>query len=327
MKARVLIFVLLFAASLSAGVVVHNADYHGLKAITLRNRSALVIVVPKTGRILSFQLCDYKKCEENPIWNNPQLGAGLKPDGEGWTNYGGDKSWPAPQSDWPKITGKGWPPPTGFDHMPFVASTKGSTLILTSPVDPSYGIRVRRTISLDESKPVLHVETTYEKISGSPIDVSVWTITQLNSPDRGYILLPERERFPGGYLKTTRSGPNDPYPFESVSLEGRLLSFTRDPKIKRKLGSDGDRLLWVGKTQTLLIEQKGSDNSEARYPDDCHSQIYTNPDELPYVEFELFSPLRKMNKGDTASLAVTYRLAKRDTNDSTAEAKHIFGIQ
>src|SRR3569832_80877 len=186
-------FFLLFSVSLSAGVVVHNADYHGLKAITLRNRSALVVIVPKTGRILSFQLCDYRKCEANPIWNNPQLGAGLKADDEGWTNYGGDKSWPAPQSDWPKVTGKGWPPPTGFDHMPFTADIKGSTVKLTSPVDPSYGIRVTRLISLDDSQPILHVTTTYEKVQGEPVYVSVWTITQLNSPERGFVLLPENE--------------------------------------------------------------------------------------------------------------------------------------
>jgi hypothetical protein len=326
MKVRAILFLLSFSISLSAGVVVHNADYHGLKAITLRNRSALVTVVPKTGRILSFQLCDHKKCNDNPIWNNPQLGAGLKADDEGWANYGGDKSWPAPQSDWPKITGKGWPPPVGFDHMPFVASTKGSMLILTSPVDPSYGIRVRRTISLDENKPVLHVETEYEKVSGAAVDVSVWTITQLNSPERGYILLPESGKIPGGFTKPPHDSPNGPYPFEDVTVRGRLLSFTRDPKTKRKLGSDGDRLLWVGKTQTLLIEHNAQAKSDARYPDDCHSQIYTNPDELPYVEYELFSPLKNMKGGDTASLSVTYRLAKRTTGDDTGEARSIFAI-
>src|SRR3954451_8363184 len=131
MKQRFFVLLLLSAIPLSAAVNIRNSEYHGLKSITLKNGSAQVVIVPAAGRIMSFQLCSHRLCGENPIWNNPQLGAGLKPDDEGWTNYGGDKSWPAPQSDWPKITGKGWPPPTGFDHMPFIAEINGSSVKLT----------------------------------------------------------------------------------------------------------------------------------------------------------------------------------------------------
>ena len=327
MKLRILSLTLLLATPLLAAVTIQDSEYHGLKAIRLKNRSAQVVIVPAAGRILSFQLCTDEKCSENPIWNNPQLGSGLKPDDEGWTNFGGDKSWPAPQSDWPRITGKGWPPPTGFDHMPFTASTAGNTVILSSPVDPSYGIRVRRVISLDADKPVLHVSTTYEKTQGDAIDVAVWTITQLNSPQRGFLLLPKNENIPGGYIKPARLGPNDPYPFESVSREGRLLSFTRDPKTKRKLGSDADRLLWVGETQSLLIERLSTIGSNLKYPDNSHSQVYTNPDELPYVEFELFSPLQKMKGGDSATLHATYSLIIRKLTDDLAEARRILRVQ
>lgn len=324
---RAFALVLLLAAS-GLAQQVSNSDYHGLKAITLKNASAQVIIVPAAGRILSFQLCENSKCADNPIWNNPEIGASLKPDDEGWTNYGGDKSWPAPQSDWPKITGKGWPPPIGFDHMPFTAQTSGDTVTLTSPVDPSYGIRVRRVIALDKHKPVLHVATTYEKVQGQPITVSVWTITQLNAPERGYILLPVKGQIPGGYTRPPHDSPNGPYPFENLSVSGRLLSFERDPKVKRKLGSDGDRLLWVGKTQSLLIEQKPSTITDAKYPDDgSHSQIYTNPDELPYVEFELMGPLNHMNSGDSATLDVTYTLQRRTEKSDDSEAKRLFGLK
>lgn len=325
MKHRLLVVLLLLSSSLFAGVVITDADYHGLKAITLRNRSSLVIVVPMTGRILSFQLCRRNKCGENPLWNNPQLGADLKPDAEGWINYGGDKSWPAPQSDWKKITGKAWPPPAGFDHMPFVASTKGSTLVLTSPVDPSYGIRVIRYIELDENKPTVRVWTAYDKIEGDPVNVAVWSITQLNSPERGFILLPEHGTIPGGYTKPPHESPNGPYPFEDLSAEGRVLSFTRDPKVKRKLGSDGDRLLWVGKTQSLLIEQRTKPLAVVEYPEGgIHSQVYTNPDELPYIELELFAPLKIMKKGYAAALDAVYTLIPRKLKQDEMEALRIF---
>jgi hypothetical protein len=327
MKLRFVFLLLLSAIPLFAAVhIQQNSDYHGLKAITLKNATAEVIIVPAAGRILSFRLCSKSKCGDNPIWNHPQLGAGLKADDEGWTNFGGDKSWPAPQSDWPKITGKGWPPPTGFDHMPFSADIEHGTVTLTSPVDPSYGIRVRRVIALDNAKPVLHVTTIYEKVQGAPVNVSVWTITQLNSPERGYILLPEHGTIPGGYSKPAHDSPNAPYPFENVTVDGRLLSFTRDPVTKRKLGSDGDRLLWLGKSQTLLIEQTAAKPQGARYPDDSHSQIYTNPDELPYVEFELFAPLQTVKPGAATALEVTYTLGLRKPQDDKTEAERLLGV-
>jgi hypothetical protein len=327
MKLRFVLILLLSAIPLSAAVhIQQNSDYHGLKAITLKNVSAEVVIVPAAGRILSFRLCKRNQCGENPIWNNPQLGSSLKPDDEGWTNYGGDKSWPAPQSDWSKITGKGWPPPTGFDHMPFTAEIENGIVTLTSPIDPSYGIRVHRIIALDATKPVLHVTTMYEKVQGEPVSVSVWTITQLNSPERGYILLPENGKIPGGYTKPAHDSPNAPYPFENITVDGRLLSFTRDPKIKRKLGSDGDKLLWLGKTQTLLIEQTTTNPPGAPYPDDSHSQIYTNPDELPYVEFELFAPLENLKSGTSTRLEATYTLGIRKSHDDKAEAQRIFGV-
>src|SRR5947207_10963864 len=52
-------------------------------------------------------------------WENRTLD-GIKPEPESkeWGNFGGDKTWPAPQSDWPKLTSRAWPPPVAFDSMP-----------------------------------------------------------------------------------------------------------------------------------------------------------------------------------------------------------------
>jgi hypothetical protein len=67
---------------------------------------------------------------------------------------------------------------------------------LVSPVDSTYGVRIRRTISLDSQKPVVTIKTVYEKVRGAPVRMSVWTITQLASPDRAFILLPQHSQFP-----------------------------------------------------------------------------------------------------------------------------------
>ena len=97
----------------------------------------------------------------DPLWRHDALGPGLAPDENGWINYGGDKAWPAPQSDWERMTGKGWPPPATFDaraHTGSVAGS-GSAIEMLSPVDPAYGVRVRRTARL--SSEVVIVETAF----------------------------------------------------------------------------------------------------------------------------------------------------------------------
>ena len=74
-------------------------------------------------------------------------------------NFGGDKSWPAPQVEWPKLIGREWPPPAAFDSMPARAVTHDGVIELVNPLDPGYGIRVRRTISLDSRSPVMTIRT------------------------------------------------------------------------------------------------------------------------------------------------------------------------
>ena len=71
-----------------------------------------------------------------------------------------------------------------FDAVAHTATVEGDAIVMVSPVDPAYGLRVRRRISLDARAPVLSIETTFEKVQGPPVRVAVWTITQLASPSR-----------------------------------------------------------------------------------------------------------------------------------------------
>src|SRR5207245_11371426 len=97
-----------------------------------------------------------------------------------WINFGGDKTWPSPEADWSKVTGRpDWHPPQAFDCMPLAAKIDGDDLVLTSPVDPNYGIRIIRRVQLDRFLPLMTITTTYECVSGEPRRVGIWIITQL----------------------------------------------------------------------------------------------------------------------------------------------------
>lgn len=305
--------------------------FHSWNALVLRNRVAEVTIVPAIGRIMQIALRD-RAGAPGPFWSHPEIGPHLGVDENGWINFGGDKAWPAPQSRWEAIVGKGWPPPRTFDASPFEAKIvggvgdagdTGSKVELLSAVDPAYGLRVRRTIALEPEEPIVTVETCYEKVEGQPHRAGVWTITQLVSPERLFMRLPERSTFPGGFAQRLPDRPKD------LTVEGRLLSLTRDPAAKTMLVSDGDALLWVGGAAHLLIEavNNNAHDPAGEWPDGAHAQIYTSSDEaLPYVELELFSPLRDLRIGERASLRVRYTLGARTSADPTAEAKRVLGL-
>ena len=299
-------------------VTVARSDFHGWEALVVRNAVAEVTIVPAIGRIMQFALVG----AGGPFWSHPGIGQDLPADENGWINLGGDKAWPAPQSRWEAVAGKAWPPPKTFDASRFEGKVLGDEVELLSAVDPAYGVRVRRTIVLDPAAPVVTVETCYEKVEGEPIRVGVWTITQLASPERLFMRLPARSAFTGGYAQRLPDPPKD------LTVDGRLLSLTRDPTAKTMLVSDGDALLWVGSAAHLLIEAVTNPHDPpGEWPDGAHAQLYTSSDEaLPYVELELLSPLRDLRIGERASLRVRYTLGARASADPTAEAKRVFGL-
>ncbi len=307
-----------------ATVVVTKRSFHGWEALVLRNRVAEVTVVPGIGRIMQFALLGGAGSDaaSGPLWSHPGIGPALGGDENGWINLGGDKAWPAPQSRWEEIAGKGWPPPKTFDASPYEGRIVGDTVELLSPVDPAYGLRVRRTIALAPDKPIVTVETSYEKLAGQPLRAGVWTITQLVSPERIFMRLPAHSTFAGGFAQRLPTRPKD------LSVEGRLLSLSRDPAAKTMVVSDGDALLWLGGAAHLLIETVADAHDPAdEWPDGAHAQIYTSSDEaLPYVELELLSPLRDLRIGQSASLRVRYTLGARTNADPTAEARRVLGL-
>ena len=308
-------------------VTVARSDFHGWEALIVRNPVAEVTIVPGIGRIMQFALVGNDPgagagAARGPFWSHPGIGPELPADENGWINFGGDKAWPAPQSRWEEIAGKGWPPPRTFDASAFTAELAGDTVTLLSAVDPAYGLRVRRTIVLDAAAPILTVETCYQKVAGRPVNVGVWTITQLVSPERLFLRLPGRSAFPGGFVARLPDRPKD------LTIEGRLLSLARDPAAKTMIASDGDALLWTGDGPNLLIETLADPHDgSGEWPDGAHAQLYTSSDEaLPYVELELLSPLAELRIGARACLRVRYTLEARSRSDVRTEAKRMLRL-
>src|SRR5438128_6848020 len=292
-----------------------RTNYHGwADSILLSNGRVEAVIVPAIGRVMQFRFAGE---EDGPFWENRTLD-GIKPEPESkeWGNFGGDKTWPAPQSDWPKLTPRAWPPPVAFDSMPVRATVDGFVVKLVSAVDPHYGIRVYREIKLALDRPVMTITTTYEKLSGQPFRVGVWVITQLKDPVIACASLPEFERFRGGYYRQSDEPP------ANLKIEDELLSLTRDPKASHKIGTDAGALFWVGKDAVLRIDSPRQ--LTGQYPDDgCSAEIYTNPNPLGYIELEMLGPLTKMVVGDKITRASSYTLLRRMEVDSDLEVRKL----
>ncbi len=113
-----LAILLVSVVALQAQVRVEKTTWHGWSdAVVVKNPVAAVVIVPSIGRVMQFSFLDKSgQPAEGPLWNNRAMdGKPVEPASQQWGNFGGDKSWPELQAEWPTIQHRGWPPPTGFD--------------------------------------------------------------------------------------------------------------------------------------------------------------------------------------------------------------------
>ena len=304
-------------AATAPRIAIKRATYHQWpESLILGNGQVEAVVVPAIGRVMQFRFAGE---DDGPFWENAELfGKSPDPAASTWGNFGGDKTWPAPQGDWPKLTSRAWPPPAAFDSMPVKAQVRGEAIELLSPIDPHYGIRTRRLIKLDAKRPVMTITTTYEKLEGLPVMVAVWTITQLKDPHGVFVPLPKTSVFTDGYAKQSKETPAE------LKRAGQLLSLTRSATVSTKIGTDADALVWIGEKHVVRIDSPRAAN--ATYPDQGSSaEVYTNLDPLKYVELEMLGPLSQMKAGDRIERTNTYTLLRRREKNAEDEARKIIG--
>lgn len=285
-------------------------NHHGWSdAVVLRNAAVEAVVVPSLGRVMQFRFVGEA---DGPFWENEKLLGKPMPNNPWRANpgsFGGDKTWPAPQTLW------NWPPPDVFDTAPLaVRVNDDKSITLESPVSTRFGIRTVRQLTLDPKEPVLRIETTYEKTAGDPVSVAVWVITQLRDPVEIVVPMPVGTKFPAG------APSQPPIPAAYFKADAGWLRYTRNPAASHKTGNDGSTCVWVGERHLLRIDLPRV--AGATYPDDGRSlQIYTNANPVPYVELETIAPLQTLRVGDRASATNTYRLARRGSGSVEQEVK------
>ncbi|MDR3727111.1 MAG: hypothetical protein P4K86_08730 [Terracidiphilus sp.] len=300
--------------SQQTGVTVERIAYHGWPdCFKIQNGFVEAIVIPAVGRVMQLRLLGDAA---GTFWENRALDGQLHPQIQNqWLNFGGDKCWPAPQADWPQLQGRDWPPPAGFDARPMDAAVTEYGVELSSPADSSYGIQVVRHVELEIGRPVLRIRTEFRKVIGSPVRVGIWTIAQMQNPERACMHLPVQSNFAAGYVHLREAEP------AGLKIGDGILSLGRHPSELVKIGSDAHSLAWVGATCSVRID---AEQGPGEYPEGgCVTQIYTNPEPLQYVELETLGPLANMSIGNRIERTTLYTVFFRTMPNPEAEARKI----
>ena len=99
----------LASATAQAQNMPEKIKWRGRDAYRLTDGVTEAVVVPAlSSRLMVLRFIG----QENALWNAPESAVFQK--GE-WANWGGEKAWPSPQTEWTLFSDPSWPPHPTYD--------------------------------------------------------------------------------------------------------------------------------------------------------------------------------------------------------------------
>ncbi|GAA2096824.1 DUF4380 domain-containing protein [Actinomadura alba] len=290
-----------------------------------------VVLPGRGGRLMSFTAGGREW-----LWRNPELlddsftptaTARRLPDATGfagWANWGGDKTWPAPQG-WSSEREWAGPPDPVLDGGAYTVLEQGALRVrMRSGDDPRTGLAVTRTITMSAGEAMLVVDSELQNVADRPIRWAAWSVTQFETQSfQGHgdgrsglwVGLTDRHRAP-----VTLFAPDGAPTLERVS-EGLGLVPIRDVVGKIGIGGTAGWLAVVAPGGATLT-QRFEVTRGAPYPD-SGSEVavwmqYPKEQDLEgleglrptarLVEAETMSPLTRLVPGEVLRHRVTWSL-------------------
>lgn len=294
-----------------------RTTFNGAEAYRLTDGRSEAIVVPAYGRVVSYGL----RGSRNWLWTNSRKSFGAAE----WKNWGGDKAWPAPQSEWPRWNGAAWPPDPAWDGDKFKAEVQsGGALRLTGPVSTKTGTQLVREFSFDVKSGDLVIRQTVRKLRGEPVRLSIWSVTQIEAPDIVFLPLGSNSSYPNGFQWIRVGGSSAPAPTSAAEVGAAgLLAVTPTTEAPLKIGVDGPvAALAAVKDRQAFVQRAARPAGE--YPDGVDGkgfpvELFDNgQSKTHYLELELLSPLLEFKRGGRWTHTVrwsVHALPSEDTHD------------
>jgi Domain of unknown function (DUF4380) len=324
--------------ALAAGEAVEltQVDDHlgwGWQAQVLRNELVTLAVMPAIGgRAMQYDLGDHPF-----LWVNPaEIGRTYEPAADApWRNFGGYKSWVAPQGQWLRGGGQ-WPPPPTLDHGVYTATREDGehgqvTLVTTGPLETfdrwqAKGLSLTRSFTLRPRSTQVRVEQRIINQGTHPQVVANWDVTQVpgvhaeaNDPDNFWVYFPVNPRSmfgPRGFFvfaNDGRGGADSQWKNWSADGIAGVQYLRRGGKIGADVTTgwvayvdERDGYTFVKRFEVTAVPGPGT------WPDGGSSvQVYTNARE-PYIEVEVLSPLVDLQPQQQTSFIIDWYATKID---------------
>lgn len=303
-----------------------KGDFMGFPAWTLQNEYLYATIVPELGgRIMTFGIPG----EPNLFYVFPDLPdkVSLFRRTKGMSasqlsafrlahppiHYGGHKNWFSPCKTW---AGK---PYLDLDNAAYAATILEQSehimrIRLESPICRESGVTFRRTVTLRNGEPALHVEQEMRNESGHHVLYGLWDVTQMNSPMRvHYGIDQSRSRFTSNSLSPDKTGISPPA-YMRIFPELVTIECGRNQKHAR-CGSDAA-------TGWILTEHQtpGSFTYAIRtFPvftggplsEEANVLIFQFADR-PCVETEVLAPLQALAPGERTGFVEAWSVRRRE---------------
>lgn len=289
-------------------------DYEGRAAYKLTDGRTEAIIVPEIGRVMSFG----KVGGPNLLWNAAQA-----PKNAGWKNFGGDKTWLAPQGSWKQFHGSdNWPPDPAFDGTPHRAEVlSGGKLRLTTPLSVT-GIRLTRVMYFDANGEFV-IEQTARKEKGAPIRAGLWSITQTVPGEAVFLPVNPRSTYAGGFRRFEAPSEAQKLALVKPNLlritpanEGGGLKFGVDATVS-SIASLRDGVAFLQKTAQPQGNYPDAQGQGAGLP----VEIFVLGDAKSfYVEMELLGPLKTFAVGGKSTQTVRWSLHTLPSKNANSPA-------
>lgn len=167
----------------------YQSDFQGWNGYYLENDWVRLVAVPDIGgRIMAYNLGPYPYFYVERKFVG-QLFSPEAHQGDGslaaWKNYGGDKTWPAPQG-WDNDQQWHGPPDPVLDTGRYTVDVfehddHHATIQMTSPPDNRTGVQITRRFTLWQDSSRVDVKLSFANVKDEAIRWSIWDVVQLRA--------------------------------------------------------------------------------------------------------------------------------------------------
>jgi hypothetical protein len=322
-------------------LTVRRDPFRGWEACHLENDYVHLVTVPDIGgRVMACDLGPYPF-----LWTDPDLSGKLfsaeENQGDGslgaWKNYGGEKTWPAPQG-WDNDQQWPGPPDPVLDSGRYTLdklAVEGdqAVVVMTSPPDARTGVQITRRFALTAHSSRVRVDLTFTNVSARTIRWSVWDVAQLRAerrlPDGTLAYEPTctittplnpHSRFPRGF--TILYGADDNPQWQSDPASGLFRAQFQWQIGKVGLDSQGGWIAFNNAAAGYAFTERFTHEPAGDYPDDGATvEVWTvgtgevgnlnyEGTEIYFMEAEVLSPLRTLSPGAQTTFTLDWGVCR-----------------